>query len=483
MHISFSQKDSLYKIFKILKKVPPYKEVTISIEKNHELFKHKRRAQQLTELINQHHIKATFHSKDSTQTEYFLWAGLSIVNNEKKWIRGVIDQAKKRLFSKKSVHRQLLAKKNIPWYLIVWSEIAVLIVPAWTWMSTRSEIHDQISIPYSIGTMEYNREMTIDVDDITYTYEQAHGQIEFINTLSDPISLVWWTQVSTTGWVIFTLDKWINIPAWTDTRPGRIRSNVTAREFRDDWTAIWEDWNIELWTTLLIKNLDASSKEQKVYAIAKRWFNDGKTIWKWTIIQEDIESIEQTILESMKSNKRTHLQEQFTDQENFIILPFDDLISFTVDEFISTATVWDSATFVDWVVNSTLEYAYITVDDFFDAVETYIKQRPLQGKFLIDYDPHSIAFYQRRPENNNPEYFSIPVKVNTIRWYNFFEDTYDLGKEMINNVKDLSRRNAKEILLEYEEVRDVTVKLSPPRYDTLPSDPNRIKVNHTIKNW
>ena len=71
MHISFSKKDSLYKIFKILKKVPPYRQVTISIEKEHELFQHKWRAQQLTELINEHHIDATFIVKSTDQKEYF----------------------------------------------------------------------------------------------------------------------------------------------------------------------------------------------------------------------------------------------------------------------------------------------------------------------------------------------------------------------------------------------------------------------------
>lgn len=499
-----------------MKKVPPYKKVSITIEKNHELFKHKRWAQQLTELINQHHIDAEFQVKNSQQEEYFATAGLHYTTEWNKGIRWYFEKAKKRLFSTKSIHKQLLAKKNAPSYLIVWAEVAVLIVVgsffrwlvspkaeitivpsheivpivyqywfhlAWSGASTNSELHDQITIPYSIGNIEYNQEMTIDVQDITYSYSPANGQVEFINTLQDPVSLVWGTQLTTTWWALFTLDRRINIPAWTENRPWKVRVNVTARDYTDEWVAIWALWNIDHWTELYIKNLEESLEDKKVIAVARRWFDNWETIGKWTVIQEDIEDIEQTILVSMEKNKRSHLQEQFNDHDTVIILPFDELITFSVNEFISTATVWDNATFVDWIVKSDLQYAYITVEDFFDSVEQYIKERPIQWKFLIDYDPHSIAFYTLNREQENPSHFTIPIKVNTIRWYNFFDDDYDLWKEMINTVKQLSRKEAKEKLLEYEEVRDVTIKLSPPRYDTLPQENQRINIKHTLSNW
>ena len=514
MHISFSKKDSLYKIFKILKKVPPYRQVTISIEKEHELFQHKWRAQQLTELINEHHIDATFIVKSSLQQDYFSSVGLPVSIKWKQWVRWYFDRIKNWFFSTKSIHRQLLAKKNVPSYLIVVSEIAVLLViwsffrwlvspkatitivpshdivpvvyqywfyPAWSGMSVASELHNQITIPYQIESIPYNQEMTIDVKDITYTYEPAHGQIEFINYLSEPVSLVWWTQLTTSWGVLYTLDRWINIPWWREDRPGRIRSNVTAEEYTENWLAIWELWNITQWTELFIKKIDESIIEKKVFALAKSGFSDWKSEGKWTVIQEDIEWIEETILQSMRKNKKAHLQDQFMNHDNAILLPFDELVTFSVQEFISTATVWDSTTFVDWTVNATLNYAYISVDDFYNAVEEFIKQRPLQGKFLIDYDPHSVEFFVLRPEEEDPNYFKVPVKVNTIWWYNFLEDTYDLWKEMINNVKELSRDDAKELLLQYDEVRDVIIKLSPPWYDTLPQDPNRISIRHTIK--
>lgn len=514
MHISFSKQDSLYKIFKILKKVPPYKQVTISIEKNHELFQHKRRAQQLVELLNQHHISATFIVKNAEQEEYFSAVWLPVSNTWVRWIRWVIDAIKKFTFSRKSVHRQLLAKKNVPWYLIVATEIAVLIVvwsffwglvspkaaitiipshdivpivykywfhPAWTGASNNSLLHDQLTIPYHIGSIPYNQEMTIDVKEITYTHTPTNGQVEFYNTLPDPISLVWWTQLTTTGNVLYTLDRRVSIPWWSEDRPWRVRGNVTARDYTEQWVAIWALWNIDIWTQLLIKNLEESFVDKKITASAVRGFQNWTTVWKWTVIQEDIEEIEETILASMEKNKKTHLQEQFTDFDTVIILPFEELITFDIQEFISTATVWDNTTFVDWTVNATLYYAYIYVDDFFRWVEWYIKERPPQWQFLIDYDPHSITFYGLIREEEYKQNFTIPVKVNTIRWYNFSQDNYDLWKEMINNVKELSRTQAKKLLLEYNEVRNVTIKLSPPRYDTLPSDPQRITIKTIIE--
>lgn len=71
MHIVFKAKDSLYKIFKIIKKIPPYKKAVISIDKNHELFEHKWWAKQLADLLREQHIDATFRIDTKKQATFF----------------------------------------------------------------------------------------------------------------------------------------------------------------------------------------------------------------------------------------------------------------------------------------------------------------------------------------------------------------------------------------------------------------------------
>jgi len=512
MHLQFSKDDSLYKIFKILKKVPPYKRVTISLEKWHEIFQHERRAQQLSELITKQHLTADFITSSLEDTQTLQAAWLTVTNKEKTWIPALIQTLKDFLFSTGSIHKQLLSKKNTQSYLILAAEIAVLIVvsiffwglvspkatviitptnsiqpvtyqyqyyPVGTWVTSDARMHWQIAIPYNTDTITYTHEMTIDVEDITYTYTPTHWVVQIQNTTDEVISLIGWTQLIASWNVLYTLDRRVNVPTWTPENPWRINVAVTARDYTDEGDPIWALWNLTLESELLIKNLPISKEERKVVAYAIRWFQDGTTIWVWTILQKDIESIEQKILTFMEDNKKKYLQENTNDKSR-IILPFNELITFTVEEFISTSTVWASATFVDGYVKADLSYRYVKKSDLIEWVETFLDERPTDWLFLLDVDQPSVTFYELNQDNEWEAltHFSIPTKVNTIRWYNFWLDNNRLGEEMKSKISGLTREQSKQELLQYDLVLDATIRLSPPRYDTLPQEIERIEIRH-----
>jgi hypothetical protein len=71
MKIHYKKTDSLYQIFSMLKKIPPYKKVQIFIDEDHELFNHKRWSQQLGELIKEQHIDAIFLVTTKDHFAYF----------------------------------------------------------------------------------------------------------------------------------------------------------------------------------------------------------------------------------------------------------------------------------------------------------------------------------------------------------------------------------------------------------------------------
>lgn len=511
MHISFSKDDSLYKIFKTLKKIPSYRKVAISINQDHELFNHKRWAHQLADLIKQQHLNATFIINTKEHYAYFTDAWLSTAYAQDYWIKKYRNKIVSTLFSTKTIHEQLIAKRNAPSYLIVLAELAVLwlvwsffwwlispdatititpqnsIIPIvyqyWFYpieweQNKQSDIHWQITIPYYTQIIPYNHEMTIDVNDVTYTYSPANGIVQLQNYTEEVISLIWWTQlIVASGSITFTLDSRVNIPAWNELNPWKINVAVTAEEYTEEWEPIGIDGNIDLDEILLIRKISESFEERKIIAKPIRWFTDWNSVGKGTVLQEDIENIENKILEYMEDNKKTYLQEFARDPDQ-ILIPFEERMLFTVNEFISTSKVWDNATFVDWNVNATLQYEYIKRQDLLDAVEIYLNQRPNESQFLINHDPFSLVFYEYRENEKDRAYYDIPIHINTIRWYDFVKDSYNISWELARKVAWQKVPKAKEILLWYDEIQDVSIKLTPPRYDTLPQEVKRIKISH-----
>ena len=46
---------------------------------------------------------------------------------------------------------------------------------------------------------------------------------------------------------------------------------------------------------------------------------------------------------------------------------------------------------------------------------------------------------------------------------------------MKSKITGINKKKARDILLKYDEVQDVDISISPPRYDTLPQVKSRIK--------
>lgn len=128
MNIQFKKSDSLYKIFKILKKVPPYKKAIITIDQKHELFEHKWWASQIADLIKEQHLQATFIVHNKEQAQFFQDVGIPIQYKNKQGLAGIWERIKSFVFSSGSIHQQLLAQKNTQSYLILAAEIAVLVL-------------------------------------------------------------------------------------------------------------------------------------------------------------------------------------------------------------------------------------------------------------------------------------------------------------------------------------------------------------------
>ena len=76
MKIIFKTNDSLYHIFKTVKKIPSWKKVSLFVEPQHTFFEHEWRGKQLQEILKQYNIQATFLVGDRKSAQYFQKLGI-----------------------------------------------------------------------------------------------------------------------------------------------------------------------------------------------------------------------------------------------------------------------------------------------------------------------------------------------------------------------------------------------------------------------
>jgi hypothetical protein len=235
---------------------------------------------------------------------------------------------------------------------------------------------------------------------------------------------------------------------------------------------IWEQGNLTKDTVLRIKNLPESIIQQRIYATASKWFQWGSTLAKWTVLANDIDLIEDKILLYMEDKKKEVLQNTVIEKDKYILL-YDSFITLVVEEFITTSRIWDTTSFIEWEIKAHVTYKYVQQKDLIKAVETYIKQRNSNNFTLLNYDFNSLTFYDIHKETQAWTYF-IPTKLNAIRWYNFIDDNNNIVPEMKAKIAGKWTKEVKTALLEYDEIDDVEVSISPPWYDTLPEVVSRI---------
>jgi hypothetical protein len=126
MKLQFSKQDSIYTIFKTLKKVPAYKAVSIFIHPEHAIFDHQRWGQQLREVIEEYHIDATFVVTTPRSQSFYSTYDLKTVFKHKHLLSKIMQQLKNLVFKTQQFHTSLIFRNSYLSYLVMLSEICVI---------------------------------------------------------------------------------------------------------------------------------------------------------------------------------------------------------------------------------------------------------------------------------------------------------------------------------------------------------------------
>ncbi len=505
MKLVFSKDDSIYKIVQTIKKIPNYKKSSIDIHPENRIFRHSRRWTYLKTIIEEHHLDITFTAYDKLSIKYRESAGLPFHKKLKK--SGLSSLSVNTVLQKiNSFHKVMFLKKNYMSVFVILAEFSVLITLLyvfWTLISPNATVlitpayqlenvvynfryypqedfaahqfQKYLSIPYYTGTINYDYDMSANVQNIRYEQESAQGTVVIKNTYPYTYSLLNKTRIITDEGVLFTFNKRVDVPGGSEERPGTARVRVTAEERFDTWELIGEVGNIPKGKIAYIKNLNDEDKK-RVTVEAYSQFKWGKTIPIGTVIQDDIKNVEAEILATIEKNKNRYLKSQYNNPEH-IILPDESLYQIKIDKFETTSELWEASSFVEGKVDASIDFPFVLYEDVVKWIEAFLTQRAENDIHLTSFDKNSLALYTITwvdPAGDDPGYYLIPTKLPAIKKYNIETDALWIISEIKDKIAGLDTAAASKIILSYKEIDAVKTKITPRWYSIIPETKSRI---------
>lgn len=504
MKLKISAKDSMYKIFKLVDKLPKNKKIDIFIDQENEIFDSIWWWKQLVDKLNEKGIVYRFISIWVKSRKYFevLWIEQVVFQNisigdKIRWFYNFF-------FVAKDLHWKILKKRSFLSYLmIVWEILLVLyifylfynlvspsakvyvkpsydvedIVYNFRYYPSNLDAENQWSrllwIPYHTGSVTIKQEMSMDVANVRYLQKPARWKIRLINTVPKKFSLVANTKFVTDDWLQFRALEWFNIPEALDGLNEDVVIELEALEQDVDGELIWNRWNIKQGTVLYIKNLKDSSVMKNVYWVAEDQFKWWDTTSEWVVSLTDIDMLKNNLVQHITKDKKQLLLEQIDQNNNVVLLNFDDFIKAQIKSVNVNANPWDQISRIEWVADVIIDYLYINREDIKAWFQKYIEQRASDSTRLIDIDQGSLLFYDKEQEW---DYIIIPTKIDIVRWYDFENDVNWIKNELKSKLLWKNILDTQDIVLRYKEIDAVTIRITPEWYDILPSLKSRIDI-------
>lgn len=505
MQLSFNRSDSFYKIFKTFEKTPDNKKIIIYIHPDNQFYNNIRRWEQLMQLLESKNILFEFISKTNNTKEYFtqLWAKIHSEENSFDY-KKVLNMFYMFFFKIKEFNLYATDKKHISRYLVISLEILAMlwviywlyivtiptaniyIIPSYnseeimynfryydSMMTWRYEKEKTISIPYYEWNLDYDYTMNSTVKNIRYLQNPSRWQIKIYNTINKIFAIKPNTKFITEDGMVYKSTSRVEIKAWSIQKPSEIIVNVEALETDIKWNIIWQRWNIPSGTKLLIKNLRDSFITKQVYAESFDNFTWWQTNSQWNITDQDISSFSGKVIDYITDNKKEILIKELRNNDIKPML-FDETISVISKNLKTSQKVWSNSPTIEWTISFDIKYKYIKRSDIQIAINKYLAQRPSDSVSLIEVDKTSVTFFEKSEISS--WVYIIPTKINTVWWYNFESDVSNIKNAILEKVIWKDQKTAKSTILNYPDVADVDIKLSPFRIQNIPNFKSNIHI-------
>lgn len=331
----------------------------------------------------------------------------------------------------------------------------------------------QIPVRRDILPFELKKTYNVNAYDPS-SLQRARGIVKVTNSGLEPLTIKPQTRLVVDA-LVFRTEKWLEIPAASDSRPGESTVSVIADPIGSDGVLIGEKWNIPENTVLRFPGL--SEKDHELLTVT----SSGAFVWggdsyKKILTQEEYNRIEKVFREQLISNAREALLINFDKQEEFIPIPIPEAIN-TLDVTITTdAKVWE------YLDKMTLNGK--------GNFQIYLYHVPTLRKILLDTaqghlleNTESLVEISQTP----PDIISVLVKTDEpwsikataqIPVQILYDFSSSAGQKTLQNILaellNSDTELAQKTLLNHPYIKSVDIRLTPFWTNKLPSTLDRI---------
>lgn len=504
MKLIFGQYDSIYTIFSTIEKVPNEKELSIYIDEKNEFFANIWWWKQLVTLIQRKELKVKFIIYYQKSYSFYEQLWVNHLIEKKQNVQQIWSSVLWKLSFAWDVHTRLLHKKNYFSYTLMVVEALALIYvvyffytlisPSATVLIRSSYTIDQlvynyriypesrkeelqysshISLTYKTWAVEFKEAISSKVSNIKYFWNPSRGDIKIQNYWNKEYSLVANTRFVSADGIVFKTLNWISIPAAQGDTPSEVITAVEAQMEDESWQVVWQKWNITKDTQLLVRNLNDSYALKLVTAYPINDFAWGTTDATGSVQVEDIDAMRNRLDTVVHNNIKKYVQDSLVQDNSRIVLNFDEFYKVENKQFIANANPWDNVNEFEWTVTWRIVYRYIDRQEYQQAVRKYLEQRTSENIKVIEIDRPSTMVLTKYDMN---WYSLMPIQTDVVRGYDFDKDINWIKSEILSKIIGKTKAEAEAIVLWYEEIDFVLIKLSPPWYEAIPTLKSRIDI-------
>ena len=300
--------------------------------------------------------------------------------------------------------------------------------------------------------------------------KQAAGEVEIFNEIESPITLVDGTRFVSEEWLVFTMQKKTEIPAWNvDTENTPVTTvYLVADNFDMSGNFIWSRGNLQ-WNSLSIPGLTWEYKNRIYWKIKETsgWI-DNYDVLVW---EDDIETGSELLRVKLENEALKKLQEKIKtlneeNNEDYTLLLSSNTLIY--EDFIfnnSDGTqVWDKKRVFELDGSIRLRGFVYNRDFIFSKLENIARQKLIENnKDIIISDKSSLAIahmiYDTKTAEDNIS-VKATMEIETLIQKSFNSDDY-ATEVLKSKIVWLPKKEAYDILLNSTNINKVSIKNSP----------------------
>ena len=321
--------------------------------------------------------------------------------------------------------------------------------------------------------------------------KRSRGQVTLYNLFPEKVRLRPNTRISTIDWLIFTLDKSIDLPSassdgWANI-PGKKVAWVQAATHGINGKIIGSRWNIEKDTLMNLPGL--TEDKDKIYAKSIADFSGGDDNFTKVLSEQDIENAKKIFEAKLKNEALNKLKEQIKlDNKNnnvnyeILLLPtqkeeyppstqYSDMKIHGIED-LKIGDEMENFEF-KWSIKIT-SFTYNT-KEVLNHLSSVIKWALLSEiESIHEIDEKSLRIAYVIKGNAAPYSIKATAQVEAIYLHNFLSSTNNYVEKLKFTIAGLKKDIAHNILLNNPKISDVKIETRPFFMENISSLPKNI---------